>query len=182
MEFDLQPTLRGKLLEARPLLPTDFDALFAAASDPLVWEQHPEPTRHTKPVFQKFFDTAIESKGAFAVTDLASGRIVGSSRYYGHDPDERASFGYDRREHAILIGYTFFERACWGRSFNPELKAQMIGHAFKFVDRVYFEIGENNIRSQIAIQRVGARFFKKRQVPLFDGSLRPVAVFALNRT
>jgi RimJ/RimL family protein N-acetyltransferase len=171
MEFDLQPTLSGKLLEARPLRPADFDALYAAANDPLIWEQHPEPDRYTKPVFQKFFDTAIESKCAFAVVDLASGKIIGSSRYYGHDADERA----------ILIGYTFFERACWGRGFNPELKTLMIQHAFKFVDRVYFEIGEVNVRSQIAIQRLGARFIKRKELPLFDGSLRPFVVFAIDR-
>ncbi|MBV9075484.1 MAG: hypothetical protein JOZ10_17800 [Acidobacteria bacterium] len=46
MDFDLQPTLLGELLELRPLLPEDSDALFAAASDPLIWEQHPESDRY----------------------------------------------------------------------------------------------------------------------------------------
>ena len=44
--FELQPTLKGRLLELRPLTPGDFDALFEAASDPLIWEQHPESDRH----------------------------------------------------------------------------------------------------------------------------------------
>src|SRR5436305_6751870 len=46
VEFELQPTLRGDLLELRPLRPADFDALFDAASDPLIWEQHPESDRY----------------------------------------------------------------------------------------------------------------------------------------
>ena len=70
--FELQPTLRGKLVELRPLRPQDFDAVFKAASDPLVWEQHPESTRYKAEVFRRFFDGAIESKGAFAVVDRAS--------------------------------------------------------------------------------------------------------------
>jgi RimJ/RimL family protein N-acetyltransferase len=171
MEFDLQPTLRGNLLQARPLVASDFDALYAAASDPLIWEQHPEPHRYTKPTFQKFFDSAMESRGAFAVTDLASGKVIGSSRYYGHDPGKGS----------ILIGYTFLERAYWGRSYNSELKNMMINHAFKFVEHVYFEVGENNTRSRIALERIGARFVGQTQIPLFDGSMHPTVVFVIDR-
>jgi len=53
MEFDLQPTLRGALLELRPLAADDFAALYEAANDPLIWEQHPEPTRWQKEIFSK---------------------------------------------------------------------------------------------------------------------------------
>jgi RimJ/RimL family protein N-acetyltransferase len=42
MPFELQPTLKGALLVLRPLRPEDFDALYAVASDPLIWEQHPQ--------------------------------------------------------------------------------------------------------------------------------------------
>ena len=86
MQFDLQPTLTGKLIELRPLRPSDFDALFAAATDPLIWEQHPENTRYKKEVFQTYFDGAMESKGAFAVIDRKSGKIIGSSRYCALKP------------------------------------------------------------------------------------------------
>jgi|SRR5688572_11495809 len=181
MEFDLQPTLRGNLVEIRPLRLSDFDALFAAASDPLIWEQHPEPDRYTRPVFQKFFDGAIASRGAFSVIELNSGRIIGSSRYYGHDPAERASRGYDPEERTILIGYTFLERAFWGRSFNRELKALMLDHAFKLVDRVYFEVGEKNIRSQKALLNIGAHFVRRTRLPLPNGTLSPFVVFSIER-
>src|SRR5262245_61420600 len=101
MEFDLQPTLRGRLIELQPLSTADFGSLFRAASDPLIWEQHPEPDRYKPEVFQKFFDGAIASRGAFAVVDLQSNRIIGSSRYWDFNPASRE----------VEIGWTFLQRA-----------------------------------------------------------------------
>ena len=83
--FDLQPVLAGSLLELRPLRAEDFDALFAVAADPAIWEQHPEPERYRPEVFRKFFDGAMACGGAFVVIDRASGRMIGSSRYYGFE-------------------------------------------------------------------------------------------------
>src|ERR1700690_2647439 len=79
--FDLQPTLTGELLELRPMRADDFDALFQAASDPLIWEQHPEPDRYKEPIFRKFFDGGMRSGGAIVAIDRATGQIIGSSRY-----------------------------------------------------------------------------------------------------
>src|SRR5438552_16442241 len=81
VDFDLQPILKGELIELRPLRPQDFDALFSAASDPKIWEQHPESDRYQREVFQKFFDGSLESKDAFAIIERKPGRIIGSSRY-----------------------------------------------------------------------------------------------------
>src|SRR5262245_34907627 len=99
MPFDLQPTLRGELLTLRPMRPEDFDALFAAGSDPLIWEQHPEHDRHTEPRFRAYFQDGLKSGGALVAIDNESGRIIGSSRYYGYSPE--------RSE--IEIGWTFLE-------------------------------------------------------------------------
>src|SRR3954447_21826967 len=87
--FELQPTLEGDLLQLRPLAPVDFDQLFAAASDPRIWEQHPENDRYTREIFQRYFDGALESGGAFAIIERKSGRIIGSSRYNGFDGGKR---------------------------------------------------------------------------------------------
>src|SRR6267143_571140 len=149
----------------------DFDKLFAAASDPLIWEQHPENDRFQREVFQKYFDGAMESKGAFAIIERASGRIIGSSRYCNLDP----------AENEVEIGWTFLERAFWGGSYNRELKSLMLDHAFRFVDRVLFVVGENNIRSQKALEKIGAKFLKKAQVPAPDGTLTPNLVFVITR-
>lgn len=171
MDFDLQPTLPGDLIELRPLRPADFDALFSAASDPLIWEQHPESDRYKRDVFQKYFDGALESKGAFAILERKSGRIIGSSRYCNLDPGNGE----------VEVGWTFLERKFWGGSYNRELKKLMLDHAFQFVERVVFVVGEKNLRSQKALAKIGARFLKKKRVPARDGTLVPNLVFVITR-
>jgi RimJ/RimL family protein N-acetyltransferase len=170
--FDLQPTLIGNLLELRPLTAADFEELFAAASDPLIWAQHPENDRYTREIFQHYFDGAIESKGAFAIIERKSGRMIGSSRYWNFDPASRE----------IEIGWTFLEREFWGGLYNRELKALMLEHAFKFVDRVLFIVGENNLRSQKAVEKIGGRFLRNIERPDRDGVLRGNVVFAIERS
>jgi RimJ/RimL family protein N-acetyltransferase len=171
MSFDLQPILTGNLIQLRPLTREDFDPLFAAASDPLIWEQHPESDRYTREVFQNYFDGAIESKGAFAILDRKSGRIIGSSRYCN----------LNEAKGEVEIGWTFLERTFWGGTCNRELKSLMLGHAFRFVDRVLFVVGENNIRSQKALEKIGAKFLKNAQFPAPDGTLMPNVVFVITR-
>jgi RimJ/RimL family protein N-acetyltransferase len=144
-EFELQPTLRGGLVELRPLGLDDFDALYAVAKDPLIWEQHPERNRHEEPVFRQFFQTAMESGGAFIVHDTATGEAIGSSRSYGFDPG--------RRE--VEIGWTFLARSHWGGRHNGEMKRLMLDHAFRFVDRVVLRVGPRNFRSQRAVEKIG---------------------------
>jgi RimJ/RimL family protein N-acetyltransferase len=150
--FDPQPTLRGKLVRLRPLRETDFDALHAVGSDPLIWEQHPERNRHEPEVFRAFFREAIERGGALAVLDAATGRVIGSSRYHG----------YDGARSEVEIGWTFLAREYWGGRYNAELKRLMLDHAFRFVDHVVFLIGPENWRSRRAIEKVGGTYLEMR--------------------
>jgi N-acetyltransferase len=145
MSFDLQPKLKGELIELRPLAPEDWDDLFAVASDPLIWEQHPESDRYKAEVFRVFFREALESGGAFVIVDKKSQQIIGSTRFYGYDPEKSE----------IEIGWTFLARKYWGGRYNRELKQLMLNHAFQFVENVIFYVGENNIRSQKATEKVG---------------------------
>ena len=167
-EFELQPRLVGDLIEIRPLRDEDFDVLFQAASDPLIWEQHPESDRYKHEVFQRYFDGALESKGAFAVIARRSGRIIGSSRYCNLNPADSE----------VEIGFTFLERAYWGGSYNGELKTLMLAHAFRFVDRVIFVVGEHNHRSQKALEKIGATFLRETD-PDQDGKRK--VIFAMQR-
>ena len=80
MVFDLQPHLKGELIELRPLAPEDWDELFAVASDSLIWEQHPERDRYKEDVFRIFFKDALESGGAFVIIDRKTQHIIGSTR------------------------------------------------------------------------------------------------------
>jgi N-acetyltransferase len=168
-EFDLQPTLQGSLIELRPLAPADFKPLFAAASDPLIWAQHPASDRYQRSVFQRYFDGAIDSGGAFAIIERKSGRIIGSSRYC--HLDETAG--------EVEIGWTFLERAFWGGTYNKELKSLMLENAFRFLDRVVFVVGEDNLRSQKALEKIGARFLKKVEAPARDGIAQTNVVFVI---
>jgi N-acetyltransferase len=146
MPFDLQPVLRGELLWLRPLRPGDWDALYAVASDPLIWEQHPCSDRYKEDVFRQFFREALESGGAFVVIDARDGRVIGSSRFHG----------YDGAKSEIEIGWTFLARTHWGGVYNGELKQLMLRHAFGFVKRVVFLVGPGNRRSQRALEKIGA--------------------------
>ena len=145
MPFELHPTLTGELLELRPLLPDDFESLFAVASDPLIWEQHPNSDRHQRTVFEDFFRVALESGGAFVVLDRRDGKVIGSSRY----------FGYDEANSEIEIGWSFLARSYWGGTYNREMKRLMLAHAFRFVDNEVFLVGPTNIRSQKAMEKIG---------------------------
>ena len=87
MSFDLQPILKGKLLELRPLCAEDFDDLYAVASDPLIWEQHPAKDRCQEDVFKAFFREALESGGALIAMDCKDGRVIGSSRFHAQALD-----------------------------------------------------------------------------------------------
>jgi RimJ/RimL family protein N-acetyltransferase len=144
--MDLQPTLRGELIDLRPIRAEDFAALFTAASDPLIWEQHPESDRYTEPVFRRFFDGAIECRGGLVTIDRKTGGMIGSSRY----------FGYDAGRNVVEIGWSFLTRPYWGGTYNGEMKKLMLQHAFKYVDRVIFIIGEENKRSRRAVEKIGA--------------------------
>ena len=146
MPFDLQPTLTGELLELRPLRPADYDALYAVASDPLVWEQHPYRERYREEVFRRLFQESMDSGGALIATDRESGRVIGSSRFHEYN-EERSE---------IEIGWSYLARQYWGGRYNREMKRLMLHHAFRFVESVLFIVGPENYRSQRAVEKLGA--------------------------
>ena len=131
----------------RPLRADDFDALYKVASDPLIWEQHPERNRYREEVFRRLFQESLASGGALVAINSETEEVIGSSRFHA----------YDERLSQIEIGWTFLARSFWGGEFNGEMKRLMLGHAFKFVESVIFVIGEENIRSQRAMERIGGR-------------------------
>ena len=145
MSFNLQPTLRGQLVSLRPLHAADWDALFAVACDPLIWEQHPASNRYQESVFREFFRDAMASGGAFLVHDVATAQVIGSSRYFGYDADRGD----------VEVGWTFLARSHWGGRYNREMKRLMLDHAFASVQSVIFLVGPDNRRSQIAVERIG---------------------------
>lgn len=144
--INFQPLLSNELVKARPLLQSDFDDLYRAASDPLIWEQHPNKNRYQLADFKNYFKGGIESGGALLVLDAETKEIIGSSRYSD----------YVAETNTVSIGYTFFTRKCWGKGYNQALKQLMLDHIFQFVQQVTFYIGAVNKRSQISIEKIGA--------------------------
>jgi len=162
--INLQPALENDLLLLRPLTSEDFEDLYHVASDPLVWEQHPDKNRCERDVFKLFFSEAMASAGAFAVIDKETGKMIGSTRFHR----------IKESENAIEIGWTFLARKYWGGQYNGLMKQLMIDWALRFVDNILFYIDEYNIRSQKAVEKLGAeRITAIERTPL---EVRPNAV------
>ena len=138
--------LKGRLVELRPLRAGDAEALYAVASDPLLWEQHPVTNRHEPEEFAGFFDEQLGSGGALVVSDAVTGEVIGMSRFHGHD-EARGE---------VEIGWTFLARQYWGGIYNRELKRLMLEHAFRFVRSVVFLVHPGNTRSRRAVEKIGA--------------------------
>ncbi len=147
--FDFAPSLISDTISLHPLKAEDFEGLYAAASDPLIWEQHPDPSRYRRQVFESgFFAGALACGSAFVVIDNASNEIIGSSRYYDWNPVERE----------VAIGFTFLARSHWGGGTNREMKQLMLSHAFRWAKVVWFHVGTSNWRSRKAMEKIGGRF------------------------
>lgn len=143
----LQPThLANETVTLKPLEQTDFNLIYKAASDPLIWEQYPTPTRYKLEVFENYFEGAMQSKGAFAIIHNASKEYIGCTRFYDLNlPDDK-----------INIGYTFITRPFWGKGINAGVKRLMLNYIFNYVRTVQFYVGSKNIRSQMALDKIGA--------------------------
>lgn len=170
MHFNIQPILTNGVVTIQPLQATDFDSLYAVASDPKIWEQHPNRDRYKRDVFSTFFDGAMQSGGAFKVTDNATTQTLGSTRFYD----------YSEADNSIFIGYTFYAVDCWGKGINMAVKTMMLDYIFHYVDKVGFHIGADNLRSQIAIGRLGAQKVGEQEVTYFGEAPKLNFVYEIN--
>jgi RimJ/RimL family protein N-acetyltransferase len=152
--LDLQPTLAGEGLSMRPLAEADFTALLTAAADPLVWAQHPDPSRSTPEGFTPAFKDALQSKGCLVAVDHSRQSPIGWSRYHTYLPGQR-----------VTIGYTFLARSHWGGLTNAEMKRLMLRHAFTEVPEVRFTVAERNLRSRRAVEKLGAELAGAEDIP-----------------
>jgi N-acetyltransferase len=143
--MNTQPTLQDDLLLLRPLHPSDQEALYAAASDPLIWEQHPAD-RYLRTVFDPFFQESLDSNGALVAILKETGNIIGTSRYKL----------FPEIPMAVEIGWTFLERRYWGGHLNGRMKKLMIDHAqAEGMAEVVLKVALKNLRSQKAVEKIG---------------------------
>ena len=167
-----QPVLEGGRLTLRPLQAADWAGLYSVASDPLIWAQHPMHDRWQEPVFRAFFNDALADGGALVAVGKAGGQIIGSSQFRGYKAADGGS---------VEIGWTFLSRDHWGGGWNAEMKRLMLAHAFAHVARVEFRIGEDNIRSRMACERIGARLTPRTEEAMLGARRVVHVVYELTR-
>lgn len=138
--------LNGTLISLIPMIKDDFEGLYVAANDPLIWEQHPDPLRYTPYGFTKFFKKLLSTEIPYVIIDRQTRQIIGASTFYDSDPKNRT----------VVIGYTFLSKEYWGGLYNHEIKSLMLSHAFQKADRVLFHVGSDNERSKRALEKIGA--------------------------
>ncbi len=145
--FNLQPDfLEDEFVKLIPLEEKHFEELFEAASDPLIWEQHPSKDRYYREGFTTFFQAAMDSKGSFLILDKQTNEVMGTTRFYDYDPEKSS----------VAIGYTFITRKFWGGPYNKSCKKLLIDYAFQHVNSILFHVGAANLRSQKAVLKLGA--------------------------
>nr|WP_294811764.1 GNAT family N-acetyltransferase [uncultured Sphingomonas sp.] len=172
MEPDRQPTLTGERVTLRPSTQDDWEALFAVASDPLIWEVHPAHDRWKEDVFRAYFDAGMASGGALTILDRTTGKVIGSSRYdnWKSEADE------------IEIGWTYLARDYWGGSYNREIKRLMLDHIHTQVGTVVFTVGEGNVRSRKAMEKIGGVLRAgPPELRLMAGEMKPHVIYEIRR-
>lgn len=169
---DRQPTLAHPTVHLRPATTRDWTELFAAASDPAIWAGHPAHNRWQESTFRAFFEEGLASAGMLVAIEPGSGAIIGSSRY---DLTRVA-------EGEVEVGWTFLVRRHWGGATNHAMKALMVGYALEQVGRVVFVVGETNLRSRTAIDRIGAVPTDRRVTVQFSTGPSHHLYFAIDRT
>jgi RimJ/RimL family protein N-acetyltransferase len=171
--LDRQPVLEDGRVMLRPLRSDDWNALFAVASDPLIWAQHPAHDRWQEPVFRAFFADALAQGGALVAIDAKTGAVIGSSRYQGLSEADGGS---------VEIGWTFLARAYWGGTFNHAMKRLMLAHALAGVAECRFLVGESNTRSRRALEAIGAKLTDRREERVMaGGAIIPHLTYVITR-
>jgi len=171
MNFSIQPTLESDTVKLIPLQKGDFERLYKVASDPEVWEMHPNKERYKREVFQNFFTGAVESKGAFLIMDKNSDEVLGSTRFYD----------FNENDQSIFIGYTFYGTKSWGKNINASVKKMMLDYIFQFVEKVIFHVGKDNVRSVKAMNKLGAENLGEQEVAYFGEASKMNVVFQIKR-
>jgi len=170
-------TLRGSRIALEPLSEGHLPGLGSAIEDGALWELPVTIVPHPRDLPQFLKDAeaqyAADKELAFATVDLASGMVIGSTR-----------FCYMEAAHKRLeIGFTFIARS-WQRTYaNTEAKYLMLRHAFEQwrFNRVQLVADVLNTKSRKAIARIGAREegVLRSHMVMRDGRIRDSVMFSI---
>jgi RimJ/RimL family protein N-acetyltransferase len=172
-------TLEGRGIRLEPMTAAHHDALRDAAADGELWNLWYTSVPRPEEV-ERYVADALQARDAghqlpWVVRDLASGRIVGSTRY--HDivaPIDR-----------VEIGYTWYG-ASWQRSHvNTTCKLLLLEHAFDTLGCAVVGLRTDNFNfaSQRAIAALGARLdgVIRHQMARRDGTARDTWIYSILR-
>ncbi|BBA38449.1 MULTISPECIES: GNAT family N-acetyltransferase [Burkholderia] len=147
------PILTGERVELRPLDSSDRQALLDAAADGQLWNLKVTVVPGPQTI-DAYIDTALQGRSAgtvmpFAIVDRASGRVIGSTRFWK----------IDRKNRKLEIGHTWLSESAQRTRANTEAKWLLLGYAFDVLQcvRVQFTTDELNEKSRAAILRLGAK-------------------------
>ncbi len=169
------PTLVGRHVTLRPLVPEDRDALVAAAADGDLTDLFfANVSMLTDP--QAFMAAAFKERDfgramPFAV-EIPDGKIVGLTRFMRMSEQHRR----------VEIGGTFYAKSVQRSGVNTEAKLLLLAHAFDVLDCNVVQIRTDwfNRASQKAIERLGAkRDGVLRSHQLMDGRIRDLVVYSI---
>ncbi len=172
-----QPTLTGAHVELRPLQPEHAQALLDAAADGQLWNMTLTVVPGPDTVV-KYITTALAGREAgsvmpFVIVSRATGRVVGSTRFWKIDPDNRK----------MEIGHTWLGVSTQRSGINTEAKYLLLTHAFEVMQavRVQFTTDELNEKSRAAILRIGASLegIVRHERIMPDGRKRNSARFSI---
>lgn len=172
-----QPVLTGPTLVLRPLTEedaADYAGALAGSADEVFahLRQHPPQDAHQAAV-QIAQAVAEPDRQPYAQRLRTDGTFVGTTSFYEINPELRA----------IAIGHTWLARSFWRTAVNTESKLIMLTRAFETLgaERVVWHTDVLNLRSQAAIERLGAeregvlRHHRIRR----DGSWRDTVQFSM---
>ena len=174
---DLGPcVLEGRFVRLEPLREEHAAGVYEA-SKTTDWKWFLGPLRTREEVDTRIAEgVAAEGRGdgyAFAVRMAGNGRVVGSTSYLTVVPKHR------RAE----IGSTWYSKEVWGTAVNPECKLLLLRHAFEEWGAVRIQLGtdSNNVHSQRAILRLGAKFegTLRNHGIRPDGSVRDAKLYSI---
>jgi RimJ/RimL family protein N-acetyltransferase len=147
-------TLRGRLVELRPLEEGSLDELFNVARDPEIWRltsvDYSNPAIFYPNVKAALGDRALGKAYPFLMCLANSGRVIGTTRLLDIQPQDKK----------VEIGVSWMARECWGSGINTEAKQLLLEHCFETlrVNRVQFRAKADNARSRRALEKIGATF------------------------
>ena len=170
-------TLSARGVTLVPLSLEHEDGLRAAAADGELWNIRvtsvPEPQQTRQYIEDALAMRAAGSRFAFAVTESATGTVLGSTSYHDILPAVKR----------VEIGWTWYARRCQRTHVNTTCKLLMMGHAFDTLQCpvVGWRTDNFNFASQAAIERLGAKKdgVIRGHALRRDGTIRDTVMYSL---